>query len=112
MRKQDRQRFVREANKLIESLGATRDCEYRSGDYWRLDTICGPLWLLVDDDQPTGIGAVYTHFGEPKEALPLTDCNPHSGKWNHHYSDNWHSVDNAIKDLTYELRRIRQWPTT
>ena len=110
MRKRDRQRFIREANKLIESLGATRDSNYRSGDYWHLDTICGPLWLVVDDDdQSNGIGTVYTHFSEPEEASPLTDCNPYSGKWNHHYFDHWSSVDNAIKDLTFQLRRIRKW---
>lgn len=101
MRKRDRERFIRKACELIESLGAESD-----GDYWHLDTQCGRLRLHVVENAIEGPGTVFTRFEEPERARLLVECNPYSGKWNHHYFGTWR-VDDALADLQYQLERIR-----
>ena len=106
MRIRDRERFERRANELIESLGATQD----EGGYWHLETLLGPLQLRVekhDGRKPGGPGSVFARFDNPKPAYELTDCNPHSGKWNHHYFDGW-TTPQALSDLAFHLRRVAQ----
>jgi hypothetical protein len=102
MRKRDRERFVRLANKLIESLGGRHLDRH---DEWELETRFGRLLLHVVENRIEGPGTVFTRFDNAKAAHPHTGCNPHSGKWNHHFFDGW-SVDAALTDLEYQLKKV------
>ena len=104
MRTRDRERFERKANELIRNLGATQD----DGGYWHLETILGPLELRVEKHKgrkPGGPGSVFARFDDPQRATELTFCNPHSGKWNHHYFGGW-TTPQALADLAFHLRRV------
>ncbi len=103
MQSQERLRFVRQANELIESLGAIGE-----DDYWFLETKCGRLRLHVYDNSTTGPGTVFTCFDEPGRAKEHVECNPHSGKWNHHYFDLW-EVDHALVDIEYQIKKVLDW---
>lgn len=112
MRQRDRDRFVKKANALIDSLGAIRI----DGTAY-LETKAGRLTIRVDDAkyQTNGLGTVFTHFHEPKRALDVvwgahenpvhSSVNPHSGKWNFHYFSEWTVID-ALEDLEYQLRKV------
>jgi hypothetical protein len=107
MRKSERARWAKRANALIESFGATLVDEWYP---WRLETRAGPLVLLVeahDSHKIGGPGAVFTRFEGPSlaPAKELVDCNPHSGKWNHHYFDGW-TAESALMDLAHRLRSV------
>jgi hypothetical protein len=102
MRKKDRERFLKQAVALLLSLGAKQD----GGETYRftLETKAGRLRLHPTENTTSGPGTVFTRFDDPDAARHLVDCNPFSGKWNHHYFDG--TVDNAIENLTYWLRRV------
>ena len=102
MRKRDRQRFVRHCQDLIISLGGVRSEGFNE---WELQTRYGRLGLTVRENATTGPGTVYTRFDDPTTAHPHTGCNPHSGKWNHHYFDGW-TVDTAVIDIEHCLRSV------
>jgi hypothetical protein len=102
MRKRDRQRFVRLCNELIARLGGVPSdgiCR------WELATRYGPLGLTVSENRIEGPGTVFTRFDDPQTARRHVDCNPYSGKWNHHYFDGW-TVEAAIADLERWLRSV------
>jgi len=113
MRQRDRDRFIKKAHTLIESLGATMGDD----DRWHLETKAGELTLAVDgrEYQTNGPGTVFTRFHEPKRAIEVvpgahenpvhSTVNPHSGKWNFHYTGGW-KVNDALEDLEYRLRGV------
>jgi hypothetical protein len=102
MRKRDRQRFIRRCRELIARLGGVgTDGLYQ----WQLSTRYGRLGLSVIKNTTGGPGTVFTRFDDPKAAHPQTGCNPYSGKWNHHYFDNW-TVDDALTDVERRLRSV------
>lgn len=102
MRKRDRQRFVRGCCELIADLGGVRaDGQYQ----WELATRHGRLRLHVTENTDSGPGTVFTRFDDPGAAQPHTGCNPHSGKWNHHYFGDW-TVDAAMSDVERCLRSV------
>ncbi len=101
MRKKERQRFVKNAKELLISLGAEQQ-----GDGFILSTKAGKLTLHpTENTGKDGPGSVFTRFADPKAARRIVDCNPFSGKWNHHFFVNW-SVETALADLELELKRI------
>jgi len=71
-----RDRYQAGAIKIIEEFGGVR----RSPEYaeFNLMTDYGYLRVSVHDNW------VATRFDRPKLARAGTDCNPYSGKWNHH----------------------------
>jgi hypothetical protein len=102
MRKRDRQRFVHRCHELIKTFGGVRT----EGFYeWALPTRYGRLGLTVTENTAGGPGTVFTRFDDPQAAHPHTGCNRFSGKWNHHYFDNW-TVDTALADLECDLHRV------
>lgn len=107
MNKHEQERFVKEANALIENLGGT--ISFRNEQVsWRLETKVGSLllWVEVQDwRQIDGPGMVFTRFDNPMNAKKLVDCNPFSGKWNHYFFDGW-TVKDALEHLDFELRKI------
>ena len=106
MRKRDRERFVKRCNEVIASLGGTRS----DGIYqWELATRYGSLGLSVSENRFEGPGTVFTRFDDPKAARRHTNCNPHSGKWNHHYFDGW-TVETALADFEYRVRSVLPAP--
>jgi hypothetical protein len=102
VRKRDQRQFRIQADALIESLGAKPVDEWYP---WRLKTKAGPLSLRVDEEVASVIGTVFTRFDSPPDAEELVDCNPYSGKWNHHYFDGW-TVESALRDLSHQLRKV------
>jgi hypothetical protein len=100
MRKRERQRFVKEAKALLLSLGADP-----KGDDFVLQTKAGTLTLHATENRLDGVGTVFTRFDDPKAARQFVDCNPFSGKWNHHYFDGW-TVESALSDLKYQLGKV------
>jgi hypothetical protein len=104
MRQHKRNQWEKRANALIESLGAEPVDEWYP---WRLKTKVGMLSLLVraNELRNHGPGTVFTRFDSPPDAKEVVDCNPHSGKWNHHYFDAW-TGPNALADLEQLLRSI------
>ena len=103
MRKKERERFVKNATQLLLDLGAEQD----GGEMYRfsLQTKAGTLRLHVTENRTDGPGTVFTRFDDPEAARKLLDCNPYSGKWNHHYFGDW-SVDTAIYDLSVQLKKM------
>lgn len=103
MSKRDQQRFVREATALIEKYGGVANDDHYD---WTMETKYGRLVLRIDDHRTgDGPGTVFTRFDEPKWAYENTNCNPYSGKWNHHYFNNW-TLKTALTDLEYQLKTI------
>jgi hypothetical protein len=98
-----RQLFLTRAVKLLLDLGAQQD----GGEMYRfaLPTKAGLLRLHPDDHQTEGLGTVFSRFDDPQAARQLVDCNPHSGKWNHHYFGGW-TLHAALTDLSTQLRRV------
>jgi hypothetical protein len=105
MRKKERERFVRMATQLLLDMGAKQD----GGEVYplTLETKAGRLFLSVTENATDGPGTVFTCFmDDPKAARALVpDCNPCSGKWNHHYFNDW-SVEAALADVEFQLKRI------
>ena len=104
MRKKERERFLKKATQLIVSFGA----ELHGDDEFILQTKAGKLTLHPTQNADTdGPGTVFARFDNPKAARALLpDCNPCSGKWNHHYfGDGW-TVESALDDLAFQLRRV------
>lgn len=104
MRQRDRNRWAKQANALIKSLGAEPVDDHYP---WRLETEVGMLSLKVEANELRnhGPGTVFTRFDNPQGAKFLTDCNPHSGKWNHHFFDGW-TVEEALAALEHCLRYV------
>ena len=71
-----------------------------------LHTIVGTLIL---DPKPcvfAGPGVIFARFDDPQTARQHgVDCNPHSGKWNHHY---FHptTAEEAVRDFEAQIQRI------
>ncbi len=103
MRKKERERFAKSVKELLLSLGAKQD-EGRLYPF-TLETKAGGLSLSISDNATDGPGTVFTRFDDPKTARLFVDCNPHTGKCNHHYFNDW-SVDAALADLAYHLKWI------
>lgn len=105
MNKRDQQRFVREATSLIEKYGGVANGNHNDDHYdWTMETKYGRLVLRVEDEQVGGPGTVFTRFDEPDRAYGDLNCNPYSGKWNHHYFEG--TVKAALVDLEYQLKRV------
>lgn len=102
MRKKKRLRFVSKVKGLLLSLGA----EEHDDDQFVLHTKAGRLILHpVENIGIEGPGTVFGRFDDPKAARQFVDCNPFSGKWNHHYFGGT-TVKKAVADLEAELRRV------
>ncbi len=104
MRQRDRNRWAKQANELIESLGAEPVDDHYP---WRLKTKAGMLSLRVEANalRNNGPGTVFTRFDSPSDAEQVVDCNPFSGKWNHHYFDMW-TGPQALENLKLLLENI------
>jgi len=104
MRQRDRNKWAKRANDLIESLGAEPVDDHYT---WRLKTKAGMLSLRVEANplRNHGPGTVFTRFDNPPDAKAVVDCNPHSGKWNHHYLAQW-TGPQALADLKLLLENI------
>lgn len=65
---------------------------------WMVSTIVGPLYLHMD---PLGSPAIFGRFDDVEAACSKLNphksfgmgLNPYSGKWNHHYPDDWSPED-------------------
>ncbi len=103
MQTKQRQLFLTKAIKLLLDLGA----QQADGEMYRftLETKAGLLRLHADAHQTEGLGTVFTRFDDPKAARQVVDCNPFSGKWNHHYFSGW-TVEAALADLSTQLQRV------
>jgi hypothetical protein len=100
MTRRERQRFVKEAQALLLSLGAVQQ-----GDDFILQTKAGRLTLHPAEDRLDGLGTVFTRFDDPQAARKLVDCNRFSGKWNQNYFHDW-TTETAIYDLGYQLSKV------
>jgi len=98
--KRQRERFLRLATELLCGLGAEPD-----GDSYLLRTRAGRLVFHPTGHRGEGLGTVFGRFDEPEAARRLVDCNPFSGKWNHHYFGGW-TVESAIADLSAEFGKV------
>jgi hypothetical protein len=93
-------RFIPKIEALLTRLGAEHD-----KDKFTLQTKVGPLTLYPTENTTEGPGTVFGRFDDPDKAKQLVDCNPYSGKWNHHYFNPW-TVDTAVNDLAYQLEKV------
>lgn len=100
MRKKEGQRFITKVRELLLSLRA----EQRE-DRFALQTKAGRLTLRPTENMTEGLGTVFGRFDDPEAARQLVDCNPYSGKWNHHYFNGW-TVETAIQDLAFWLGKL------
>jgi hypothetical protein len=100
MTNKERQLFLAKVNELLLSLGATQH-----GDDFILQTKTGKLTLFPTPNETIGLGTVFGRFDDPKAALKLVPCNPYSGKWNHHFFDEW-TVESAMAELEFQLRKV------
>ncbi len=113
MKKSESLRFIRLANELIESLGAVRN-KSSSAYEWTLKTKAGPLQLHVEDysSPSNGPGTVCGCFDNltrisdvMRTTLSVMNVNLHSGKWNHHFFDDW-GVSQALSCMETRLKSI------
>jgi hypothetical protein len=98
--KRDRERFERQIFALLEEKGATRTPDQVYD--WELPTSLGILRIraYAHDCCRMGPGNVMCRFDEPKRAKEVVDCNPYSGKWNHHFTQAW-----TAKEAVATMRR-------
>jgi hypothetical protein len=98
----DTAQFTELVKAILVKLGAkeeTQELGILNSQYeWLLETKVGPLGINL------GGSTVFTRFHNPQLAHPLTDCNPHSGKWNFFYFDE--TPQSAAADLEEHLRKI------
>ena len=99
--KAQRESFLEKVRELLLRLSARQEGE----DEFVLETKAGRLRLHPDSHDDMGLGDVFGRFDAPEAARHLVDCNPFSGKWNHHYFDGW-TIETAIDDLTSRLRKV------
>lgn len=59
-----------------------------------------------DDKRPFNFCEVMGRFRDPKKASVFTDCNPFSGKWNHHAPVYIPTVEQACEHATAIVTRI------
>ncbi len=107
MRKQERERFVKQATQLLFDLGAQQS-EWLGYEF-AIQTKVGLLHLRVTENTTQGPGTVFTRFDDPEAARELVDCNPASGKWNHFYFDG--TVEEAINNLAFWLKKVMPCPS-
>jgi hypothetical protein len=98
--KREKQQFRYGVAALLRELGATLDDD---AYYWRLTTKVGSLRLHICTEQHIGPGTVFTRFDDVDLARTEVLCNPHSGKWNHHYLDNAWTAADALKHFKFRL---------
>ena len=98
------ERFQDAVTKLFESLGA------RTGQCYDfdLDTPAGLLQVSVFDNW------VATRFDDLALARAFTascgiPCNPYSGKWNHHFTDDEIRSLDSVAQLEYRFERLMSW---
>ena len=102
MKKAERRRFVKGIIDYLLSIGAVYDGEW----YYDIETPVGLLRVRPDENTIGGPGSVFCRFDEPKRAKEAgVGCNPHSGKWNHHYFDGW-PVEIALEDFQAKLGSV------
>jgi hypothetical protein len=98
--KKQRERFLAKVKELLFSLGAQQE-----DDRFILTTKVGTLTLHPTENRAEGLGTVFGRFDDPKAARQLVDCNPFSGKWNHHYFDGW-TAETAVANLSFWLGKV------
>lgn len=116
-KKPERDRFVKEAFNLIIELGGVEvkaphrnDLDKEMHACCAMDTKFGPLeYLSLSGNTTEGPGCCMTRFRYAVVAHNNTNCNEHSGKWNHHYFSEW-TTDKALADLRRRLENVL--PTT
>ena len=98
--KKQRERFVANAKALLLGLAARQ-----KEDEFIMQTRVGRLTLHPVEHGKEELGTVFARFEDPEAAHEIVDCNPFSGKWNHHYFGGW-TVETAISDLSAQLRMV------
>jgi hypothetical protein len=98
--KKQRQQFVAKVTALLLDLGA----EPSDFDFC-LHTKAGLLRIHPTANLTIGLGTVFARFDDPQAVRQFLDCNPYSGKWNHHFFDGW-NVELAVIELDYQLRQV------
>ncbi len=109
MTKKQRKLFFAQAEQLLTELGAEKDAKVWYP--WTLQTVAGPLQLIIENDTNYGLGTLFTRFDDPSRAKQIVRCNPYSGKWNFHFFDGW-TVKAAIDHLRYSLESVLQSEVT
>lgn len=112
IKEKDREQFAKQAIELLAKYGAikqdTRAGVFQSTYEWSMDTKYGQYIVNIDTEYEGSIGTIFGRFTADnlKPIAKATDCNPYSGKWNHHYGAI--SVEAAMGDLEWQLKRIIQ----
>jgi hypothetical protein len=112
MTKRDRIKFKKLIETSLRALGA-RTGEARLGIsglfgayHWDVDTPQGlvAFTVYVDSDNRNWLGWVAGRF-QNVAAGKSFGANPHSGKWNHYYFENW-TPDSAAIHFQSQLSRL------
>lgn len=99
------EQFLAKMRLRLLSIGAVQDAQEQ--DCFNLDTKAGMLTLRLTPHGTDELGTVFGRFDDPSVAKQFTSCNPHSGKWNHHYFQSEKTtLDMALADLEKDLREI------
>lgn len=118
MKKSEQIRFYRDARQLFEDCGAELIAERAAGFdrpecphcEYTISTDCGQLRISFHGvragrcERNDSLGAVFTRFDDHTAAYQVVDCNPYSGKWNHHYFGR--SAADALADLARQLAKV------
>lgn len=78
--------------------------------HWELETKAGKLLIRVDKPKPRAkVLSVFTRFDDHEKAFPLTygESNPHSGKWNFHYTSKGFTADRLANCVINYLELVR-----
>ena len=72
---------------VAAECGAVRtDEHYHDEAYFRLETICGELHILISPNIASDGATAFCRFEDvDRAAKHAPGINPYSGKWNHHY---------------------------
>lgn len=98
------QTFLHHVQKYLHDINATQDLA--DPTRYTLPTKAGILHLYLTPNYSNGPGTIYTRFDNPTQAKQAgIDCNPYSGKWNHHYFVPW-TPQEAAQDFQTTLNKI------
>jgi len=113
--KSEQKDFVSQMTDLIKNMGAKENVDTFLGySFTFVSTKCGPYHVCVySGSSKNSLGWIAGRFDNLELSSNLlgktlnnsNNFNPFSGKWNHHYFDNW-TTKLAIEDFRNKLNKI------
>lgn len=97
--------FHSKVSAWIESIGGVRNPDDSLHDF-TVATKAGSYHCSPDCHcEGDGYGDLMGRFDSVDLARQFVDCNPYSGKWNHHFFGDW-TMETIMPELKHQFRNI------